>query len=71
MKDKVIITCALTGVLARREQCPYLPYSPVEIAEEARRAYEAGAACVHIHGREPEVIAIATLAQLLTLRNSA
>jgi uncharacterized protein (DUF849 family) len=53
-KDKVIVTCALTGVLAKRDQCPYLPYSPVEIAEEARRAYEAGAAVVHIHGREPD-----------------
>ncbi|HET9449855.1 MAG TPA: 3-keto-5-aminohexanoate cleavage protein [Aggregicoccus sp.] len=53
-KDKVVVTCALTGVLARREQCPHLPYSPVEIAEEARRAYEAGAAVVHIHGREPD-----------------
>lgn len=53
-KDKVIVTCALTGVLARREQCPHLPYSPVEIAEEAKRAYDAGAAVVHIHGREPD-----------------
>jgi uncharacterized protein (DUF849 family) len=53
-KDKVVVTCALTGVLAKRDQCPYLPYSPVEIAEEARRAYEAGAAVVHIHGREPD-----------------
>ncbi|HEX8703985.1 MAG TPA: 3-keto-5-aminohexanoate cleavage protein [Myxococcaceae bacterium] len=54
VKDKVIVTCALTGVLAKREQCPYLPYSPAEIGEEARRAYEAGAAIVHIHGREPD-----------------
>lgn len=53
-KDKVIITCALTGVLARREQCPHLPYSPVEIAEEARRAHDAGASVVHIHARDPE-----------------
>jgi 3-keto-5-aminohexanoate cleavage enzyme len=52
-KDKVIVTCALTGVLANRDQCPYLPYSPAEIADEAKRAYDAGAACVHIHGREP------------------
>ena len=50
--DKVIVTCALTGVLANRDQCPYLPYTPEEIGEEARRAYEAGAAVVHIHGRE-------------------
>jgi len=46
-----VITCALTGVLARREQCPWVPYTPVEIAEEARRAWEAGAAVVHIHAR--------------------
>jgi uncharacterized protein (DUF849 family) len=52
--DKVVVTCALTGVLANRDQCPYLPYTPVEIAEEAKRAYEAGAAVVHIHGREDD-----------------
>ncbi len=54
MSDKCIITCALTGVLAKKEQCPAIPYSPVEIAEEAQRAYEAGAAVVHIHARTPE-----------------
>src|SRR5436305_513093 len=54
MSDKVVITCALTGVLARREQCPWVPYTPAEIAEEARRAYEAGAAVVHIHARTDE-----------------
>jgi uncharacterized protein (DUF849 family) len=42
MSDKVVITCALTGVLARREQCPWVPYTPVEIAEEARRRAEHG-----------------------------
>jgi uncharacterized protein (DUF849 family) len=51
--DRVIITCALTGVVANRDQCPYLPYSPEEIGEEARRAHEAGAAVVHIHARDP------------------
>jgi 3-keto-5-aminohexanoate cleavage enzyme len=53
-QDRVIVTAALTGVLATREQCPELPYSPEEMAEEARRAYEAGAAVVHIHAREPQ-----------------
>src|SRR3990167_10181258 len=53
-KKKVIITCALTGVLAKKEQCPAIPYSPVEIAEEAKRAYDAGAAVVHIHARTAE-----------------
>jgi 3-keto-5-aminohexanoate cleavage enzyme len=52
-QDRVIVTAALTGILANREQCPYLPYTAAEIGEEARRAYEAGAAVVHIHGREP------------------
>ncbi|HEX4802651.1 MAG TPA: 3-keto-5-aminohexanoate cleavage protein [Myxococcaceae bacterium] len=51
--DRVIITCALTGVVATREQCPYLPYTPAEIGEEARRACDAGAAVVHIHARDP------------------
>jgi uncharacterized protein (DUF849 family) len=54
MGDPVVITCALTGVLATREQCPWVPYAPAEIAEEARRAFEAGAAVVHIHARTPE-----------------
>lgn len=53
-RDKVLVTCALTGVLATREQCPYLPYTPAEVGEEARRAYEAGAAQVHIHARDPQ-----------------
>ncbi len=54
MNDKCVITCALTGVLAKKAQCAAIPYSPVEIAEEALRAYEAGAAVVHIHARTPE-----------------
>jgi len=52
--DKVIITCALTGVLANRAQCPAIPYTPAEIAEEAKRAYDAGASVVHIHAREDD-----------------
>jgi uncharacterized protein (DUF849 family) len=52
--DKVIVTCALTGVLANRDQCPWVPYTPAEIAEEALRAYEAGAAVVHVHARTDE-----------------
>jgi len=50
---KTIITAALTGVLATRDQCPAIPYTPEEIAEEARRSVDAGAAIVHIHAREP------------------
>ncbi|MFO7680761.1 MAG: 3-keto-5-aminohexanoate cleavage protein [Chloroflexota bacterium] len=52
MSDKVIITAALTGVLATRQQSPYIPYTPDEIAAEARRSVDAGAAIVHIHARQ-------------------
>lgn len=50
--SKVIITAALTGVLATRQQCPAIPYTADEIAEEGRRAVEAGAAILHIHARQ-------------------
>lgn len=52
--DLCVITCALTGVLANRRQCPAIPYTPTEIADEAKRAYDAGAAVVHIHARTDE-----------------
>ena len=50
----VIVTAALTGVLANRSQCPAIPYTPAEIADEALRAWEAGATVVHIHAREDD-----------------
>ena len=49
-----VITAALTGVLATRDHCPAIPYTPKEIGEEAKRAADAGAAIVHIHARTPE-----------------
>lgn len=52
MTTKTIITAALTGVLANRQQSPYIPYTPAEIGEEARRSVEAGASIVHIHARQ-------------------
>lgn len=48
---KTIITAALTGALTTRKQCPDIPYTAAEIAAEARRAGDAGAAVVHIHAR--------------------
>lgn len=51
---KAIVTAALTGVLATRDQCAAIPYTPKEIGEEAKRAADAGAAIVHIHARTPE-----------------
>ncbi|MCP4444297.1 MAG: 3-keto-5-aminohexanoate cleavage protein [Myxococcales bacterium] len=52
--DKVIISCALTGAVTTKSHCPAIPYTPVEIAEEAERAHNAGAAIVHIHARTNE-----------------
>jgi uncharacterized protein (DUF849 family) len=52
--DVCVVTCALTGVLANRKQCPHIPYTPAEIADEAKRAYDAGAAVVHIHARNDD-----------------
>ena len=52
--DLCVITCAVTGVLANRNQSPGIPYTPAEIGEECRRAYEAGAAVVHIHARNDD-----------------
>jgi uncharacterized protein (DUF849 family) len=52
--DLCVITCAVTGVLANRKQNAGIPYTPVEIAEEARRAYDAGASVLHIHARNDD-----------------
>src|SRR6266576_485069 len=52
-REKIFITCAVTGNLTTPEQTPYLPKSPDEIADAALGAAEAGAAIVHIHVREP------------------
>ncbi|MDQ3915494.1 MAG: 3-keto-5-aminohexanoate cleavage protein [Actinomycetota bacterium] len=49
--DDCIVTCALSGVAANRDQCPAIPYDPEEYAAEAKRARDAGAAVVHIHAR--------------------
>jgi uncharacterized protein (DUF849 family) len=52
--EKVIITAALTGNITLPTQTPYLPLTPQQIVEEAVRAANAGAASVHIHGRDPK-----------------
>ena len=54
MSSPCVISAALTGVLAKRDLCPAIPYTPAEIAEEAHRAADAGAAIVHIHARTDE-----------------
>jgi len=53
MTDSCIITCAVSGAVANKQQCAGIPYTPEEYAKEVRRARDAGAAMVHIHAREP------------------
>ncbi|HBW33997.1 MAG TPA: 3-keto-5-aminohexanoate cleavage protein, partial [Desulfosporosinus sp.] len=50
--EKLIITVALVGAEVTREQTPYLPLSPREIADEAKKVRDAGASIVHLHMRD-------------------
>ena len=54
LDDPAIITCAISGVLANREQCPAIPYTPQEYAAEARRIVDEGGVMIHIHARRPD-----------------
>jgi 3-keto-5-aminohexanoate cleavage enzyme len=53
VSDAALITCAVSGAVANKQQCPGIPYTPEEYAKEVRRARDAGASMVHIHAREP------------------
>ncbi len=54
MSTKRIFTAAVTGAIHTPSMSEYLPVTPDEIAEDAFRAYNAGAAVAHIHVRDPE-----------------
>jgi uncharacterized protein (DUF849 family) len=53
-EDPVVISCSISGVIANRDQCPAIPYTPEEYAAEARRAVDEGASQIHIHARRPD-----------------
>jgi 3-keto-5-aminohexanoate cleavage enzyme len=53
-EDPAIITCAISGAVANRDQCPAIPYTPEEYAAEARRIVDEGGAMIHIHARTRE-----------------
>ncbi|MBV9422635.1 MAG: 3-keto-5-aminohexanoate cleavage protein [Solirubrobacterales bacterium] len=50
----VVITCAISGAIANRDQCPAIPYAPEEYAAEARRIVDEGGVHIHIHARRPD-----------------
>ena len=52
--DKLIITAAICGAEVTKEQNPAVPYTVEEIVREAKSAYDAGAAIVHLHVREDD-----------------
>jgi uncharacterized protein (DUF849 family) len=54
VEDPVVITCAISGALANRDQCPAIPYTPAEYAAEARRIVDEGGVHIHIHARTPD-----------------
>jgi 3-keto-5-aminohexanoate cleavage enzyme len=54
LEDPVIITCAISGAIADRQQCPAIPYTPEEYAAEARRIVDEGGSMIHIHARTRE-----------------
>ena len=54
MSQPVIITVAITGALPRKKDNPAVPVTPAEQIESTHQAYEAGAALVHVHVRNPD-----------------
>jgi len=52
--EKLIITAAIVGGITLPTQTEYLPITPQQIADEAVKAAEVGAACVHVHARNPK-----------------
>jgi 3-keto-5-aminohexanoate cleavage enzyme len=51
MNDHVMITAAVNGAETMRDQNPNVPYTASEIAAEALRCRDEGAAMIHVHGR--------------------
>ena len=54
LSKKLVITAALAGAATIKSQNPAVPYTPEEFGDEAKKCYDAGAAIVHIHARDPE-----------------
>ncbi|MGZ4289002.1 MAG: 3-keto-5-aminohexanoate cleavage protein [Gaiellaceae bacterium] len=53
-RTPLIINAALTGMIPTKTDNPAVPVTPDEIAEDARRCVDAGAAIVHLHARDED-----------------
>jgi len=49
--EKLIISACISGAEVTKEQNPAVPYTVEEIVREAKSAYDAGAAVIHLHVR--------------------
>ncbi len=52
--EKLIITAAICGMGGTKEDNPAIPYTIEEFVREAKAAYDAGAAVIHMHAREDD-----------------
>ena len=52
--EKLIISACICGAEVTKEQNPAVPYTVEEIVREAKSAYDAGAALIHLHVREDD-----------------
>jgi len=52
--NEIVLTAAIVGAEVTREQTPHVPITAEEIAAEAARCRDAGAAVIHLHAREPD-----------------
>lgn len=50
----LIVNAALTGMVPTKGDNPNVPVTPAEIAADAERCHDAGAAIVHLHARDEE-----------------
>jgi len=53
-ENKLVISAALAGAVTTKANNPNVPYTAEEFGDEAKKCYDAGAAIVHIHARNPE-----------------
>jgi uncharacterized protein (DUF849 family) len=66
----VVITCAISGSIANREQCPAIPYTPEEYAAEARRIVDEGGVHIHIHARTPDGVPSYEIEDFVAIRDA-
>ena len=52
--EKLIITAAICGAEVTKKHNPAVPYTVEEMVREAKSAFEAGAAVIHVHVREDD-----------------